>query len=52
MMAVVSAENSQARFWKYTRAKKMAKQKVLFMMAAPSRVLNEVVIDLQVRFLA
>jgi hypothetical protein len=38
----VSAEKSQARLRAYTSKRKMAKQNVLFMMAAPSRVAKEI----------
>ena len=35
MIEIVSAVNSHASFLKYTRARKMPRQKVLFITAAP-----------------
>mmetsp|Transcript_24874 Transcript_24874/g.69996 ORF Transcript_24874/g.69996 Transcript_24874/m.69996 type:complete len:109 (+) Transcript_24874:158-484(+) len=46
MMAIVSAVNCHANPLTQTRAMKIAKQKVLFMHAAPMRVDSDVVIEL------
>jgi len=52
MIETVSAVNSQIKFLKNIRAKKTPKQKVLFMLAAPSRALREMVMVFFVFFAA